>query len=430
MQGNYDFLRFRELLKFVFENKYSDFYRRKYEQVSFNPLSDFKSIEDIKKIPFLTRKELAITDPKKLLFIEEDGVDCIIPTSGTTGDPFFVFHSFAIPNLPTHHDSLNFGKILSLVNPLRIKPNHYFIPYEFKIKNNQLLPGDIYNIPASLKIASKIKVNTIYTTTPSLAIILKDYLDQNPELKNSLKFLILGGELVSPYKKIFLQELYPNLEIFINYGAAEFPGTLGDQCTFLAQRNDRVYYHPLFSIAHLEIIDPLTEKNVEIGKEGELVVTCFHNRATPLIRYKTGDLVRFHKNDCPCGCPGPLLEVLGRAKFDIVKVGGFGLRREMLEKAILNLKDYLKESFEAHFYENFIGTKPRTKMILNLSLKKWVKETPELKRKIERELLENWQLSPRLNLKMAVEAGLFEIPQINFVQFPLQVKARQVLILH
>ncbi|HEY0089582.1 MAG TPA: hypothetical protein VGB37_12105, partial [Candidatus Lokiarchaeia archaeon] len=152
--------------------------------------------------------------------------------------------------------------------------------------------------------------------------------------------------------------------------------------------------------------------------------------ATPLIRYLPGDLASFTENDCPCGAPGPLLQIWGRTNYDLVRAGGFELRTEMLEKTLLNLQNYLQDNFEGHIYENFVGNKPKIKVVLNLSLKEGVKESPELKQKIENEFLENWQLSPRLNLKKAMEAGLFEPLQINLVKFPKSQKSRRVLILH
>jgi len=424
------FLKFKELLSFVFENKYSDFYRLKYDKAGFNPLSDFNSLNDIKKIPFLNKEELSAVDPFKLLFAEEEEIKYISATSGTTGEPFLTFFSYCsddnlIKLAKSRHAKHRIGeRMLLLVNPIRA-PRAFFI---FQKIGLRVLVGDIHNLPASLLLASKLKIDTIATSF-SLAIILKKYLENCPNLKKSLKYILLSGEAITPYRKQVLQKFYPNVKIVLEYGLSEAGGTVAFQCPFLAERSRPICYHPWTDV-YFELINPETGKEVEFKKEGELVLTIFNNLATPLIRYKTGDLANFIKNDCSCGSPGPLLRILERAKYDIVKVGGVELRREMLEKPILKLKDYLENSFEAHIYENFVGDKPRIKMQLNLSLKKEVKESPELRQKIESELLENWRLSPKLNLKKAVEAGFFEKPQINFIQFPLSEKSRQVLILH
>jgi phenylacetate-CoA ligase len=421
------FFKFKDLLKFVFENKYSDFYRLKYENEGFNPLKDYSSIKDIKKIPFLTKKELLTADPFKLLFIKEKEIGFITVTSGTTGEPIFIFRAQKKYSTwpPKVLKEINFGKILFLFNPFNVKA---MTLYWKKVGTCQLI-GNISDLPTSLKLASKIKINTIFTT-PSLAIILKKYLENFPKLKKSLKFFILAGELVNEKKKCLLNELYPECKTFLIYGMMEAAGVLGFQCPFLIENNKQIYYHLFINDFYFELINPETKNEVEFGETGELVFTNFYSWATPIIRYKTGDLVSFHKNDCPCGSPGPLMQILGRVNYDIVKVGGLIINKEMIEKPIQNLKDYLKADFEAHFYENFFQTKPKIKVVLCLSLKEGIKETPELKQKIEIEFLENWRLSPRFNLKKALEEGLFEPLQINFVQFPFSGKTKQVLILH
>lgn len=432
---NNTFLKFKELLKFVFENKYSDFYRVKYEKARFNPLTDFNSMDDIKKIPFLTKEEFSSADPLKFLFVPEKEVDFIAQTSGTTtGKPSFIFYSKYSPLKPDpaklEWKWKKQGETIKkwfLLHPFGAFLA-YFVWRTTKKGKEWFLAGDIYNIPFSCYSASGLGVNVIITT-PTLAIILKDYLERYPDLKKSLKFFILGGEMVTPNKKRFLRELYPDLEISLAYGSAETVLT-GFQCPYLTKKEDEVYFHPNVNDFHFEIINPDTGKEVKLGEKGELVVTSFKNRGTPLIRYKTGDLTSFKENNCPCGLPGSLLQTWGRVNYDIVKAGGFDLRTEMLEKPLLNLRDYLQDTFEAHIYENFVGTKPKIKVALNLSLKEGVEESPELYQRIENEFLENWQLSPRLNLKGAVEAGLFEPLQINFVKFPKSPKVKRVLILH
>lgn len=50
-----------------------------------------------------------------------------------------------------------------------------------------------------------------------------------------------------------------------------------------------------------EVIDPATGRAVPAGEQGELVVTSFRRVASPLIRYRTGDLVTIDPEPCPCG---------------------------------------------------------------------------------------------------------------------------------
>ena len=426
------FLKFKNLLSFVFDNKYSDFYRNKYEKSGFNPASDFNSIDNIKKIPFLAKKELLDVELFNLLFVDEKKVGAIAVTSGTTGKPLVIFYHESDLYSPPYFSHLTNEKIRGLCllpNPaMSLLLYHLYALSIKKVDGPRILIGDASNLSNSCKLAGMLKTNFIYTF-PSMAIILKDYFEHYPDLKKSLKFLMLTGELLSPEKKRFLETLYPNLKILLQYTSSEGP-SVGFQCQYLTKRNDQIYYHARVGDYYLEIINPETEEDAKFGEKGELVITNFWNSATPLIRYKTGDLVSFAENNCPCGIPGPLLQHWGRVNYDVVKAGGFVLRTEMLEKPLLNLKSYLKDAFECHAYESFIGTVPRVKIVLNLSLKEGIKKSPELKKMIENEFLENWQLSPRFNLKKAVGAGLFEPLQINFVKFPKSVKPRKILVAH
>lgn len=55
----------------------------------------------------------------------------------------------------------------------------------------------------------------------------------------------------------------------------------------------------------------LESQHVEIGEQGELLVTPLGRRGAPLLRYATGDRARFRPGSaCPCGSTLPQLELL------------------------------------------------------------------------------------------------------------------------
>lgn len=423
--NNGDLSKIKGLLRFVMKNKLSDFYRAKYGREKFSPLAEVRAIDDIRKIPLLAKKELSEAGSEKILFVEEEKISHIAATTGTTGRPLLTFRSK--PDKPNDQKiikNVDFGRIMFLINPLRACRI-----YSSNARSKYgLLAGDIHNLPTSCRLAAQLKIKTVFTT-PSLAIILSDYLKRYPALAESLKFFILTGEPVTAAKKKILKTLHPGVKFFVRYGASE-TGSLAFQCEYLSQREDCVLFHPRLADARFEIINAGTGQPAEPGAKGELVVTDFWNKATPLIRYRTGDMASFHKNDCPCEEPGPLLQIWGRIDRDFVRAGGFEIRRDMLEKPLLNLRDCLNEGFEAHLYENFVNAKPKIKMILNLSLKNKGAEPSEVKKRVQNEFLENCRLSPSFNLKTAVEAGLFEPLQINFVDFPESTKTPGALILH
>ncbi len=50
-----------------------------------------------------------------------------------------------------------------------------------------------------------------------------------------------------------------------------------------------------------QVIDPVTGELLPPGELGELVITTLTREATPLVRFRTGDLVRLFYEPCPCG---------------------------------------------------------------------------------------------------------------------------------
>ncbi|NJP65942.1 phenylacetate--CoA ligase family protein [Streptomyces sp. ventii] len=84
-----------------------------------------------------------------------------------------------------------------------------------------------------------------------------------------------------------------------------------------------------------ELVDPDTGEPVPEGEDtGELVLTMLVPGSKPLIRYRTGDVVRLSPAPAGAALPGPLVEVVGRAA-DRVEVNGRRVWPAELESAVL-----------------------------------------------------------------------------------------------
>ncbi|MCA9014971.1 MAG: AMP-binding protein, partial [Planctomycetaceae bacterium] len=92
-----------------------------------------------------------------------------------------------------------------------------------------------------------------------------------------------------------------------------------------------------------EIVNPETLEPVERGEQGELIITNLGRIGSPLIRYRTGDLVCEDTDACPSGCALLRLKggILGRAD-DMVIIRGNNVFPSSLE-AILRTFDQLAE---------------------------------------------------------------------------------------
>jgi phenylacetate-CoA ligase len=81
-----------------------------------------------------------------------------------------------------------------------------------------------------------------------------------------------------------------------------------------------------------EVINPETGETVPPGSQGELVATNLGRLGTPLIRYRTGDLVQLDTRPCTCGRTFARLNggILGRAD-DMLIVRGVNVFPSAIE---------------------------------------------------------------------------------------------------
>lgn len=93
--------------------------------------------------------------------------------------------------------------------------------------------------------------------------------------------------------------------------------------------------HVIESAYYAEIIDPSTGKLVPPGQTGELVLTTLGRIGSPLLRYRTGDLVKADAQPCACGrCEMALVGgILGRTD-DMVVVRGVNVFPSAVEEII------------------------------------------------------------------------------------------------
>jgi len=84
-----------------------------------------------------------------------------------------------------------------------------------------------------------------------------------------------------------------------------------------------------------EVLDPSTGRAVPDGQEGELVVTNLGRAASPVIRYRTGDIVVKRTDPCRCGRTWARLEggILARVD-DMVNIRGVNVYPTAIESVI------------------------------------------------------------------------------------------------
>jgi phenylacetate-CoA ligase len=117
--------------------------------------------------------------------------------------------------------------------------------------------------------------------------------------RGGLQCIVTTAETLGPARET-LEEAF-GVPVFDSYGLREV-GLIGHECSHKVM-------HAIDEQVLLETIDPESQEPTE--GEGELVVTNLVGRAMPMIRYRTGDMVRLKHGTCECGRSLTQLEVSG-----------------------------------------------------------------------------------------------------------------------
>ena len=116
-------------------------------------------------------------------------------------------------------------------------------------------------------------------------------------------------------------------EIFEHYGMTEMGLGGGVDCAAHAG------YHLRESELLVEIVDPESGEPVADGEPGELIFTTLTRRGMPLVRYRSGDLLRRLTGACACGSPLARIERIHRrvgGGVDCAAHAGYHLRESEL----------------------------------------------------------------------------------------------------
>jgi phenylacetate-CoA ligase len=171
---------------------------------------------------------------------------------------------------------------------------------------------------------------TVLCCTPTYALRLGEAARDEGVAIGSLRLLFVAGEPGGsiPGVRDRLAELWPGVAIVDHHGMTE-TGPVS------WQHPERPQFLHILETAYLaEIIDPATTRPVASGMPGELVLTTLGRLGSPLIRYRTGDLVKAAEAP-PAAVAHLALEggILGRTD-DMVIVRGINVYPSAVEAVV------------------------------------------------------------------------------------------------
>ncbi len=355
----YQLQKIRETLSYVRRN--SPFYRHLPGDVETHPV---QRLEDMARLPFTTSADLK-RHPLRFLCVSQTGIErCVtLQSSGTTGPAKRLF--FTREDLEHTLDFFHHG-MTTLVHPgdrvMILLPGggrpdsvaDLLSRALARMAVQSLAPGpDAGATPES--IASQGITCLVGAPVPVLALA-RSGRGENC-LKNRIKSVLLTADHI-PDAIVDAIECAWNCKVFRHYGMTEMGWGGGVEC------GARDGYHLREADLFIEIVDPKTGRLLPDGESGEIVVTTLTRVGMPLIRYRSGDISRFHPLPCPCGTVLKRLDrITGRVNDGEFLVSGMPFTLPVLDEALFPLSELM--DFTADLTSGKDGD--RLTLILSLS---------------------------------------------------------------
>lgn len=321
-------------LRFAHQN--SLFYKRAFNQAGFRP-EEIKDLDDYReRVPFLSHMQMIrnqrVTPPfGDFLTMGLKDVSRIYCSAGPLMMPFSAGDMDSYINTTANGLYIcgaRRGDIVDITAAYQWHLAGTMMDSAFRRIGCAVVPGGSGMTRTHIVIMKRLGVSVMFAF-PSFAMHLADTarkmgIDPATDLK--LRLIILATEVYGNNDKTMLAEAFGS-EIREMYGGAE-TGFVAAECPHGGGMH-------CFTDSILEIIDPVTGKNVAAGHQGEIVTTDLSRRAMPVVRYRTGDLTEGLNTDpCRCGRTSPrLMRIVGRTG-EVERVKGVYMIPEIINKII------------------------------------------------------------------------------------------------
>ena len=313
------------------------YYRKKMEEKGVTP-DDVKSIDDLHKLPFLSKEDLRDSYPFGMMGVPQKDVVRIHSTSGTTGKRVVAFYN--------QHDIDLWEDCCAraIAAAGGTKEDVCQVSYGFGLFTGgaglnggshklgcMTVPTSSGNTDRQIMFLRDLNA-TIICCTPSYAAFLGESLKEmglTPD-EIPLKAGIFGAEAWSEEMRQDIQKTL-GIKAYDIYGLTELSGPgVSFECS--AQQGMHVNEDHFIA----EIIDPDTEEVLPEGAVGELVFTAVDKEAFPMIRYRTHDVCSLTREKCSCGRTHVRMTRLMGRTDDMLIIRGVNVFPSQIETVLLN----------------------------------------------------------------------------------------------
>lgn len=312
------------------------YYRALMQDKGLEP-GDIKGIEDLCKLPFLTKDDLRECYPDGLLAVPKKDCVRIHSTSGTTGKRVIAFYT---------RDDIDMwdnccARALTAAGAssedvVQVSYGYGLFTGGFGLHGGAgkigalALPMSSGSTDRQLQFMCDLGA-TVLCCTPSYAAYLGESIQERGiRDKIKLKAGIFGAEAWTEEMRRDIEDKL-GLKAFDIYGLTEISGP---GVAYECEMQTGMHINEDNFIA--ETINPKTGEVIPDGEKGELVFTSITKQAFPLLRYRTKDICILNDKPCECGRTfKKMSKPMGRSD-DMLIIKGVNVFPSQIETVLLN----------------------------------------------------------------------------------------------
>ncbi|HQC54280.1 MAG TPA: phenylacetate--CoA ligase [Clostridia bacterium] len=330
--------RFQKIVNYAYNN--IAFYKNKYDAAGFKP-EDLKTLDDIRRIPFVTKKDLRDNYPYGLLAVPRENLLRIHASSGTSGKPTVVCYTkndmevwteccaricaaAGITSKDTVQISFGYGLFTGALG----------MHQGLERVGAAVIPASSGNTERQVMLLKDLAATGL-VATPSYALYIAEMLEKlGYDLKDfNLTWGLFGSEASTQEMHNELRKRL-NIETTDNYGLSEIigPGVSGECLMHTGMHVNEDHFYP-------EVLDSVTLEPVKELEPGELVLTTLTKDGMPMIRYMTKDITSLDYSPCSCGRTTVRMERVTGRTDDMLIIRGVNVFPSQVESVLLAIPE-------------------------------------------------------------------------------------------
>ncbi len=331
--------RLKEIVKYAYERV--PFYKKKYDEAGVRP-SDIKTLDDIRRLPFVTKADLRENYPYGLLAVPVSELARIHASSGTSGKPTVVAYTKedmedwteCVARLVVAAGGRS-DDIVQICFGYGLFTGALGLHQGWERIGAAVIPASTGNSERQLMLMKDLGATAI-VATPSYALHLAEVMEKSGMKPEDFRLRVgmFGSEASSEEMH---RELAEKLHLFPtdNYGLSELigPGVSGECEYKCGMHINEDYFYP-------EIVDPETLEQTDGSDYGELVLTSLTKKSMPMIRYRTKDVTKIDYSPCKCGRTTARMAKLKGRTDDMLIIKGVNVFPSQIEGVLLSFREF------------------------------------------------------------------------------------------